>query len=96
MLNGFKLKYVAVYDRDHQEHKSADAISSADNSTQKIETVIDDEFGKSIIFENDIEEEIGITEKSNKNKPFLALDKVSNSDYEIPEVLRTKILEIYE
>lgn len=96
LLNGFKLKYIAVYDRDHQEHKGEYAIASADISTENIENVINVEFGKSIIFENDIEEEIGITERSNKNKPFLALDKVSKSDYEIPETLRTKILKIYE
>lgn len=96
LLNGFKLKYIAVYDKDYQAYKREDAIASANTSSQNIEDAIDTEFGKSVVFENDIEEEIGITERSNKNKPFLALDKVSNSNYEIPELLRTKILEIYE
>jgi putative ATP-dependent endonuclease of the OLD family len=96
LLNGFKLKYIAVYDKDHQSLKGEDGIASADKSSQIIENVINAEFGKSIVFENDIEEEIGITERANKNKPFLALDKVSKPDYEIPVLLKTKILEIYE
>lgn len=37
LLNKFSIPYVAVYDQDHQVQKGADAIASADKSTQKIE-----------------------------------------------------------
>ena len=95
LLNGFKLNYIAVYDRDHQAYKGADAIASADNSSSKIEDVINPAYGKSIVFVNDIEEEIGLADPSVKNKPYIALNKVSSEYYLIPESLRTKIEEIY-
>lgn len=96
LLNGFKVNYIVIYDRDHQAYKGADAIASADISTLNIENAINSDYGKSIVFENDIEEEIGLTDRSIKNKPFIALNTVSVADYAIPETLRTKIEEIYE
>jgi len=45
---------------------------------------------------NDIEEEIGLADRSIKNKPFIALNTVSETGYTISETLRTKIEEIYE
>jgi len=95
LLNKFKLNYVAVYDKDHQSGKNKDAIKSADIMSMLIEKNIDKSLGKSIIFINDIEEEIGITTKSNKNKPFLALEKVSDSNYTITDNLKKKITDIY-
>lgn len=96
LLNGFKLKYIVVYDKDHQVHKNADAIASADSSTLNIENSINSDYGKSIVFINDIEEEIGLVDRSIKNKPFIALNTVSAIEYIIPENLRTKIEEIYQ
>lgn len=96
LLNGFQLSYIAIYDKDHQAHKGVDALASADTSTLKIENSINSVFGKSIVFNNDIEEEIGLTDSSTKNKPFVALNTVSATGYTIPETLKTKILMIYE
>lgn len=96
LLNGFKLKYVAVYDRDHQAHKNPDAINSADISTASIENAIDVRFGISVVLINDIEEEIGVAERNNKNKPFIALNLVSNAAYEMPIQIRDKVTAIYE
>lgn len=96
LLNRFKLKYVVVYDKDHQAHKGADAIASADRSTQKIKERIDTTFGVEVMFENDIEEEIGITEQNNKSKPYVAIQKVTDPTFQLTETLKTKILKIYD
>lgn len=96
LLNGFRLKYTVVYDNDHQVHKGIDAIASADNSSINIENAINPEFGNSVIFVNDIEEEIGLIDRTNKNKPFIALNTVSEDRYVIPDVLKIKIEEIYK
>lgn len=96
LLNGFKVNYIVVYDRDHQAYKGVDAIASADTSTLNIENAINSDYGKSIVFDNDIEEEIGLVDRSIKNKPFIALNTVSVAGYAIPDTLRTKIEEIYE
>ncbi len=96
LLNGFKVNYIVVYDRDHQAHKGADAIASANTSSANIENVINSDYGKSIVFDNDIEEEIGLVDRSIKNKPYIALSTVSEVDYSMPVSLRTKIEEIFE
>lgn len=96
LLNRFKLKYVVVYDKDHQAHKSADAIVSADTSSRKIKERIDATYGSEIMFENDIEEEIGITEPSNKSKPYVAIQKVTELNFQLTEALKIKILKIYD
>jgi CRISPR-associated exonuclease Cas4 len=87
---------VAVYDKDHQAYKGQDAKNSADISSSHIEQEIDRTIGKTVILNNDIEEEVGIQEKHDKNKPFIALQEVSKSDFELPESLEAKIIEIYD
>lgn len=96
LLNGFKLKYIVVYDKDHQTYKEPNAIECANISSSNIERIINHDFGKSIEFINDIEEEIGLNARSTKNKPYIALNAVSSDDYVISESLKTKIEEIYE
>ena len=95
LLNKFRLSYIAVYDKDHQIDKNPDGIVSADKSSKRIEDSIDPNYGSTIIFENDIEEEIGITDKSNKSKPFFALKKVDSNDFIIQEDFKQKIIYIY-
>ncbi|WP_371683019.1 ATP-dependent endonuclease [Flavobacterium sp. H122] len=95
LLNGFKLNYIVVYDRDHQANKDANGINSANISTAGIENVLDARYGTSIVLINDIEEEIGIIERNNKNKPFIALSLVSELNYEIPNQIQNKINTIY-
>jgi|SRR5690554_923686 len=96
LLNGFKINYIVVYDKDHQAHKNPDAIATADASSANIEVNIIPDNGKSIVFVNDIEEEIGLRDGSAKNKPYIALNTVSAEGYSISGSLKRKIEEIYE
>jgi CRISPR-associated exonuclease Cas4 len=96
LLNKFSIPYIVVYDKDHQAYKDINARNCADNSSKIIEEHIDKSIGKSIQFINDIEEELGIMDKNDKNKPYKALQKVSEEGYIIPESLKKKIEEIYE
>lgn len=96
LLNKFKLPYVAVYDKDHQADKDANGHNSADISSKAIEDIIDATIGKSVIFVNDIEEELGITDKKDKNKPFIALTAISDPAFTITNSLQTKIKEVYD
>ena len=93
LLNKFSIPYVVVYDQDHQEGKNQQALNNADTASKLIENKMDTSLGKSIIFINDIEEEIGIS--TGENKPFKALEHVSQENYQIPERLKTKLLEIF-
>ncbi|MFT3910935.1 MAG: AAA family ATPase [Ferruginibacter sp.] len=95
LLNSFKLPYVAVYDKDHQAYKDQNAKASADTSSKAIEDSLDKNIGKSIILINDIEEEIGIVERNDKNKPYVALTTISNAAFTISESLANKVKEIY-
>ncbi len=96
LLNKFKLPYIAVYDKDNQTIKDLNAIKLANKSSREIKNAINDDFGKSIIFENDIEEEIGIVDASNKNKPYFALKHVSNNSFVVSNNLKNKIEEIFK
>ena len=49
----------------------------------------------SIIFENDIEEELGMS-AGTSSKPFIALREVSDDNFIIPSVFEGKIRKIYE
>ena len=93
LLEKFKIPYIAVYDKDHQTRKQQDAIDVADRDSQKIEDLIDT--GESIIFENDIEEELGMS-AGTSSKPFIALREVSDDNFIIPSVFEGKIRKIYE
>jgi CRISPR-associated exonuclease Cas4 len=95
LLNSFKLPYVVVYDKDHQPGKDKDAIACADASTDRITAKIDSGYGLSIVLENDIEEEIGITDINNKNKPHVAMEFVSDTSFKINPNLATKIDKIF-
>lgn len=94
LLNKFKIPYIAVYDKDHQSIKSPSAKDMADRDTAKIEDIIDCSMGKSVIFINDIEEELGMT-AGISSKPFIALKEISKEEFTIPAVLETKIKEIF-
>lgn len=96
LLHKFSIPYVVLYDRDHQTYKDADAIASADTDSAKIESLIDSSLGSSVILENDIEEEIGITGQLNKNKPYTTMSYVKDSSFVLPGGLRTKLEAIYQ
>jgi predicted ATP-dependent endonuclease of OLD family len=95
LLNNFKINYVAVYDKDHQAGKNQQAIECANNSSTAIENVILSSLGSSVIFENDIEEELGMTEKAS-NKAYKAISFVLQEGYEISDNMKLKIQAIYE
>ena len=95
LLNRFKIPYVVVYDKDHQTGKLPDAILSADKSSQKIESNVDTALGKTIVLENDIEEEIGILESEKKKGPYIAVAHVCKSDFIMSDTLQTKVESIY-
>jgi CRISPR-associated exonuclease Cas4 len=94
LLNKFNIPYMAIFDKDHQDGKSTDAINSANRSTTLIQDCIDLTLGESLIFDNDIEEEIGL-EKGSRNKPYLALEYVYKTSFLIPDELERKIRKIY-
>jgi predicted ATP-dependent endonuclease of OLD family len=96
LLNSFRIPYVAVYDKDHQAYKDVNGHSSADISSAGIEAVINAGFGKSVILINDIEEEIGITERNDKAKPYLALTQIASPEFTLSPGLAEKISTIYE
>lgn len=95
LLNKFSIPYKAVYDKDHQQHKLPDAIASADRSSELIEAEVISALGATIVFENDIEEELGL-QQGGKNKPYAALRHVNSEEFVIPESLKSKVFEIYD
>jgi CRISPR-associated exonuclease Cas4 len=95
LLNKFSIPYFAIYDRDHQTFKNEDAKGAADSSTKKIEDEIVIGLGTSIVFENDIEEEIGAP-PSAKNKPYAAMMHVSEEGFNVPQGIAQKIRKAYD
>lgn len=95
LLNKFNLPYIVVYDKDHQDWKNEDGKKTADKESAEIEAIIKEDLGFSIIMLNDIEEEIGLSGKSNKNKPYNALQTVSKEDFVINDSLKEKITKIF-
>jgi len=96
LLNKFSIPHVVVYDRDHQAYKDSDAMASADRDSARIESLLDTSLGSSIVLENDIEEEIGITEPLAKNKPFSALAHVRDPNFNLPGGLEQKLRQMYQ
>lgn len=94
LLNYFRIPYVAVYDKDHQAEKDQQAKDSADSSSKKIEDKISSHLGESIVFENDIEEELGL-DAGAKNKPYLALQHLESPGFSISGRLKAKIDRIF-
>jgi predicted ATP-dependent endonuclease of OLD family len=90
LLNNFRLNYIAVYDKDHQIHKNPQAIASANISSASIEASIDSSLGFSVIFDNDIEEELGMTEKAN-NKAYKAISFIEEPGFIILDSIKNKI-----
>ena len=58
--------------KNHQNNKNQDAKNTATISNQKILNLIENKFGQSVAFINDIEEELGYP-SGNSGKPFKAL-----------------------
>jgi len=95
LLNKFKIKYCVVYDKDHQDGKSEQAIKSADKISQIIEDSIEGTLGETIVLDNDIEEELGIVEKVSRNKAYTAINFIISEDFELTDTFSNKIKEIF-
>ncbi|MDU1235144.1 MAG: AAA family ATPase [Haemophilus parainfluenzae] len=95
LLNKFKIKYIAVYDQDHQNNKNQDAKNTATISTDKILNLIENKFGQSVAFINDIEEELGYP-SGNSGKPFKALQYIKSDTFNLLNPLKEKIIKIYQ
>lgn len=95
LLNKFGIKYIAVYDQDHQHNKSQEAKDTATRSTDKILNLIENKFGQSIAFINDIEEELGYP-SGNSGKPFKALQYIKSDTFNLLNQLKEKIIKIYQ
>lgn len=95
LMNKFSIPYVAVYDHDHQAHKGANAISSADISTLKIESEINADIGSSVVLINDIEEELGLP-NGGSSKPYVALNHITSEGFSISADMADKIRTIYD
>lgn len=95
LLNKFGIKYIAVYDQDHQHNKNQDAKNTATISTNKILNLIENKFGQSVAFINDIEEELGYP-SGNSGKPFKALQYIKSDTFNLLNPLKEKIIKIYQ
>ena len=88
LLNKFKIPYVAIYDKDNPDCKKQAS------ETKKIEDNVCSTLGRTIAFENKIEDEIGIT-NGKRSKPFNALKHISSSEFSMSENLKEKIRSAY-
>lgn len=95
LMNKFKIPYVSVYDKDHQENKSEQAIGAADSATKAILDEINNELGLSVELVNDIEQELGY-DCGKSGKPFQALKYIKSSEFHISESFAEKIRVIYK
>ncbi|WP_082159882.1 ATP-dependent nuclease [Cardiobacterium hominis] len=95
LMNKFNIPYVAVYDKDHQENKSEQAIGVADSATKAILDEINNEIGLSVELVNDIEQELGYN-CGKSSKPFQALKHIKSSEFHISESFAEKIRVIYK
>ena len=95
LMNKFNIPYVVVYDKDHQENKSEQAIGAADSATKAILDEINNEIGLSVELVNDIEQELGY-DCGKSGKPFQALKHIKSSEFHISESFAEKIRVIYK
>jgi len=96
LLNKFRIPYIAIYDKDHQAKKVVKEDKGADNSSKRIEDAIEAGIGTSVVFVNDIEEEIGMKKVGGKNKPFAAFTYVTSPGFTISDELEAKIKLMYQ
>ena len=89
LLNNFKLPYVVVYDRDRQVNKLPADIVTSDALNTRIEETVDATYGSTVIFENDIEEEIGLA-GTNRSKVYRALGIFRKTVSSVPTLSETR------
>ena len=94
LFNCFKIRYVVVYDKDHQNGKSLGDKNRSDEISRLIEDKIDTTLGSSVVLDNDIEQELGVPVRG-RPKPFAAIKQVDTPEYVIPTQLEQKLRLIY-
>ncbi len=94
LFNCFQIRYVVVYDKDHQAGKKPRDLTRADEVSQHLEDKINAAYGSSVVFDNDIEEELGVAIHG-KPKPFMAVKQVAADGYALPARLEQKLRTIY-
>lgn len=95
LLNKFQIKYVAVFDKDNQASKNQNDLNTANKLSNKILSQINNNFGVEVIFDNDIEEELGYI-SGTSGKPFVALQYIKSNNFQITDNFSKKIRKIYE
>lgn len=95
LLNKFHLRYVAVYDRDHQADREPAELPKIDKASAQVESAVDTNYGSTIVLENDIEEEIGLAKTGGRNKPYKALVHVSAKEFTCPNAFKVKVELMY-
>jgi predicted ATP-dependent endonuclease of OLD family len=96
LLNAFEIPYVAVYDLDYHKHRSKKALLAASRHSGFIDGKIDPAIGESVVFENDIEQELEFRKSRKKHKPFSALQFIDDPHFRIPKKLEGKLRKIFE
>ncbi|MGL4997514.1 MAG: ATP-dependent nuclease [Cetobacterium sp.] len=99
ILNGYKISYVAVFDKDNHKWRSDLELENSNLKNKKIKGLINKFIGDYVEFENDIEEEICQEErerKNYKNKPYHTLQKISEENFKLSKKLENKIRQIYK
>ena len=95
LLNKFGIPYVVVYDKDHQSCKSPEQLVEADRCAEVINNSIDVQFGKTVVMDNDIEEELGVPSGLCRSKPYVALEQVTASGFQLSASCEAKIKVVY-
>lgn len=98
LLNNFKVPYVAVFDKDNHYWRTFEEKENSRFKNKQILSLIDNNIGDIVAFNNDIEEELSSSKKNRavyRNKPFNALKVISEENYQLPLSLEEKIKTIY-
>jgi len=95
LLNKFGIPYVVVYDKDHHSGKSPEKLAEADRSAEAITNSIDSQFGKTVVMNNDIEEELGLPSGLCRSKPYEALEQVTATGFSLSASCEAKIKTVY-
>lgn len=96
LLNAFALPYVVVYDLDLHSYKKKNAKEEAKRQSKFLKKKVKKGLGKAIAMKNDIEDELGITEKRKRKKPFLAIHFLERKGFQVSQELKQKMREIFE
>lgn len=96
LLNRFRIPYVVAYDSDQHRYRNRHSRDTARMHSEMIERHIDRTLGDTVVFENDIEDELALMDAERKHKPFTALQYISSEEFELTGSLLRKLLKLYQ